>query len=172
MIVSDLRDPIYGRAPTEAEVKQFARAFKNPRTRRYEPWCSDKGINQALLKDRLNELENKGANILLWVNKSPRAFSKEAIDKKLREQDGKCACCGASLANDTPYGDHIIPYSRGGVTQKWNLQVLCLNCNSSKSNKDPMLWAFRNGVQFSDEFVKKYYKYAVDKLGQERVWRF
>lgn len=31
--------------------------------------------------------------------------------------------------------DHIYPYSKGGLTTWENLQLLCLSCNATKSNK-------------------------------------
>ncbi|MBR5502670.1 MAG: HNH endonuclease, partial [Oscillospiraceae bacterium] len=31
--------------------------------------------------------------------------------------------------------DHIIPVSKGGVTEEGNLQTLCWKCNRAKSNK-------------------------------------
>lgn len=43
-----------------------------------------------------------------------------------------CACCGKS-ENITI--DHIIPLSKGGLDTVFNVQPLCVNCNSSKSAK-------------------------------------
>ncbi|WP_363268551.1 HNH endonuclease [Okeania sp. SIO2B3] len=31
--------------------------------------------------------------------------------------------------------DHIYPFSKGGLTTWDNLQLLCISCNSKKSNK-------------------------------------
>lgn len=33
--------------------------------------------------------------------------------------------------------DHVIPWSRGGVTQLWNSQLLCRRHNRRKSNRQP-----------------------------------
>lgn len=44
---------------------------------------------------------------------------------------GICQCCGSSL--DLEY-DHIVPFSCGGNSNASNVQLLCMNCNRSKSN--------------------------------------
>lgn len=52
-------------------------------------------------------------------------------------QKGKCAICRHTLP--TPYcKDHIKPLSRGGSDWIANIQLVCLPCNSSKRNKDPI----------------------------------
>lgn len=33
--------------------------------------------------------------------------------------------------------DHIIPVSKGGPTELWNLQTMCHQCNEKKGNGDP-----------------------------------
>jgi hypothetical protein len=44
---------------------------------------------------------------------------------------GKCQCCGGS--ENLEY-DHITPYSCGGLSDASNIQLLCQQCNRSKSN--------------------------------------
>ena len=44
---------------------------------------------------------------------------------------GICQCCGSSESLEY---DHIIPYSCGGNSDASNIQLLCQNCNRSKSN--------------------------------------
>ncbi len=53
--------------------------------------------------------------------------------KKIYKRDfNKCLCCG-STENLTL--DHIIPLSKGGTDNRYNLQTLCKKCNWKKSNK-------------------------------------
>jgi len=58
------------------------------------------------------------------------------IQKIRKAQKGKCAIC----RKITPKGhiDHIKPLARGGEHSKRNLQILCEECNLSKSSKDPI----------------------------------
>lgn len=53
----------------------------------------------------------------------------------LDSQYNKCAICGR-LFNEKlqPQRDHIRPVSKGGVFTRANVQALCINCNSLKSN--------------------------------------
>lgn len=44
---------------------------------------------------------------------------------------GVCQCCGSS--NSLEY-DHITPFSCGGSSDAYNIQLLCMRCNRSKSN--------------------------------------
>ena len=49
----------------------------------------------------------------------------------------KCRQCGSSPSTDNKVVlviDHVIPYSKGGLTTVENLQTLCEMCNGGKSN--------------------------------------
>ena len=71
---------------------------------------------------------------------SIRAFPEQMKRRVYEKQGYKCAICTANGV-DTVYdfadmqGDHIVPWSKGGKTIESNLQMLCRNCNTSKSNK-------------------------------------
>jgi len=59
--------------------------------------------------------------------------------KVLNRDNFKCVFCGKSPATD--FGtklhiDHIVPYSKGGLSLFENLQTLCEECNLGKSDKD------------------------------------
>lgn len=53
----------------------------------------------------------------------------------LRRDGHCCKFCGAGPPAVTLEVDHIIPVSRGGLTQMSNLQTLCSDCNRGKSNR-------------------------------------
>lgn len=66
----------------------------------------------------------------------PRTF--DLRDKKwaYEKQHHKCAYCHGEFELDQMDGDHIIPWSKGGKTERPNLQMLCRECNIKKSNYD------------------------------------
>ena len=59
----------------------------------------------------------------------------------LQQVDFRCKACGADLRYTKWEIDHIHPRSRGGGDQSINLQILCRECNRSKSAKLMAQWA-------------------------------
>ena len=59
-------------------------------------------------------LKNRKLRYLLW-----------------RSTDGKCALCGCELS-ESWHADHIVPWSRSGVTNVHEMQPLCPKCNLKK----------------------------------------
>lgn len=52
-----------------------------------------------------------------------------------RRDGGKCKLCGVDCKWGEWHADHVIPWSKGGKTSVDNGQVLCPECNLSKSDK-------------------------------------
>ncbi len=70
----------------------------------------------------------------------PKKDKRESIPKDLRylvlERDlSRCVRCGATAETASLEVDHIIPVSRGGLTEIGNLQTLCQPCNLGKSDR-------------------------------------
>ena len=64
-----------------------------------------------------------------------RAFSENQKTIMFERQKGVCPLCKKTFKYDQMEGDHIIPWSEGGKTEIINGQMLCKNCNRTKSNK-------------------------------------
>ena len=65
-----------------------------------------------------------------------RAFDKKDKHWKYMQQDGICPYCHKHFEESEMQGDHIKPWSKGGMTERENLQMLCIECNSKKSGYD------------------------------------
>ena len=53
----------------------------------------------------------------------------------LRRAKYRCQICGVQLTKKNFAADHIYPYSKGGATEVWNAQALCITCNSRKGSR-------------------------------------
>lgn len=68
-------------------------------------------------------------------------YTRVPIPKSLRyevlHRDGfRCQACGATHRETRLHIDHIVPVSKGGATERGNLQVLCEACNLGKSDRE------------------------------------
>ena len=58
------------------------------------------------------------------------------LRKKILKKAGfRCAECGTDLRISGHHIDHILAFSKGGLTVEENLQALCSRCNLSKGNR-------------------------------------
>lgn len=64
-----------------------------------------------------------------------RAFSDRMKREAYERQKGICPMCGEHFEIEQMEGDHITPWSEGGMTVAENCQMLCKSCNRIKSNK-------------------------------------
>lgn len=71
-------------------------------------------------------------------------FSPGDISALFELQIGRCASCAISIRNGY-HVDHIVPISKGGSNDFYNIQLLCPECNLRKHAKDPIRWANENG---------------------------
>lgn len=100
-----------------------------------------------LTKEQCNHLAAKWEDLpeTLRTHKASKEFAKEqrsAMTPSLRyeilQRDGfRCVACGRSAKEDGVklHVDHIVPVSKGGKTEKSNLQTLCEECNQGKGSK-------------------------------------
>ncbi len=61
------------------------------------------------------------------------------ITENLRKNNGDicCAACGEKLSSiDACHFDHIVPFAKGGRSTADNCQILCIDCNLQKADKE------------------------------------
>lgn len=66
---------------------------------------------------------------------SIRKFHDKIKLKKYKMQGGLCALCHKHFELKDMVADHITPWAKGGRTVEGNCQLLCVGCNSGKSDK-------------------------------------
>ena len=66
---------------------------------------------------------------------SRRYFSLSQKLLILRRAKYRCQNCGVQLTKNNFAADHIYPYSKGGATEVWNAQALCITGNSRKGSR-------------------------------------
>lgn len=75
---------------------------------------------------------------------SPSHHTAADVQRLIRLQRNRCACCGKSLKSGF-HIDHRMPLKRGGSNSRENIELLCPRCNGRKSGKDPILFMQEQG---------------------------
>lgn len=106
--------------------------------------------------------EKRRAYDAMWRRKNPEKKRAQTINRRARLrgaygrlspnikqrlfalQNGKCACCGQPLGNDS-HLDHIVPLALGGENIDSNMQLLLSKCNLQKSSKHPTVFMRERG---------------------------
>ena len=155
----------YSKEKIASFIKEHFEKYRNIVDKDYiiKAFCRDnkkysKKVRYILEEKVRKKLKEKSDRILGDIKERP--FAKEEYIKKanefykspewrkvryevLREQKGKCQCCGRSAKDGVVlHVDHIIPLSKDWSKRldKDNLQVLCEDCNLGKSNTDSIDW--------------------------------
>ncbi|MEE1118938.1 MAG: HNH endonuclease signature motif containing protein, partial [Bacteroidales bacterium] len=64
-----------------------------------------------------------------------RQFKESDKRYAYENQFGVCIKCGEHFSIEEMEADHILPWAKGGKTDKDNCQMLCKQCNRRKSDK-------------------------------------
>jgi hypothetical protein len=66
------------------------------------------------------------------------SISKRERYETLRRCEFACFYCGAKVPDVTLQIDHVVPVSRGGTNDGWNLVAACAECNMGKLDGTPL----------------------------------
>lgn len=108
-----------------------------------------------IFKTASDEISNKRGVYEAVLAKDIKFIHARSFDKKdtkwaYNKQNGICPYCHKRFAESDMQGDHIKPWSKGGVTERNNLQMLCVDCNGKKSGYDTQFnpWDEKDYVPF------------------------
>jgi len=77
-------------------------------------------------------VEDSEENIYEDIKVIRKTINEELRNIIFKRDNYKCKNCGSEK---NLVIDHIIPFSKGGITEIDNLQTLCKKCNKEKGNK-------------------------------------
>ena len=92
---------------------------------------------KVLMED--DEVTNNNGIYEYLLSGNEKSLSLRAFPDKIKravyeKQNGKCAFCKKPFPIERMQGDHIVAWSNGGTTVIENCQMLCAQCNGTKSN--------------------------------------
>lgn len=100
---------------------------------------ADTKVNSILeSSDEISNIKEVYKAVLSGEMKFLNARAFDERDKKwaYEKQNHKCPYCKGDFEYKEMHGDHIVPWSKGGKTERTNLQMLCTACNIKKSAHD------------------------------------
>lgn len=104
----------------------------------YDPVVLKGGIDRLYMDDDVTKKSGIFEYLLSSKIKervlSIRSFTDSQKASAYARQGGICPRCGKHFEITEMQGDHIIPWSKGGKTIPDNLQMLCTDCNRTKTN--------------------------------------
>ena len=103
------------------------------------PANADALVNKIMeSEDEITNIEEVYHAVLSGDMKYLNARNFSDTDKKwaYKKQGGKCSYCHGEFDISEMAGDYIRLWSKGGKTDRDNIQTLCASCNSKKSAHD------------------------------------
>lgn len=122
----------------EVDIKVHCKIiYSSPQGRNV--YCKERQFNYEQFKylyDNVLEMKEQ-RNIYQFFVKHERAKMTDSLRYDILKRDNfRCQICGASASDGVKlHVDHIIPVSKGGLTEISNLRTLCDRCNLGKSDK-------------------------------------
>lgn len=121
----------------EMKGLKWGRLYNKYGNKPVDPAQLEKEIIRLMMDDDVTKKSGVYEYLLSYNEKflSIRTFTDSQKRAAYERQKGICKICKKYFEFDQMEGDHIKPWCEGGKTEANNLQMLCKDCNRSKSNK-------------------------------------
>jgi hypothetical protein len=103
-------------------------------------WEEAKVSKYKLVRFNPSRVEKITDNIVNESKHKSDGFSKEMIEKKLKENSYKCELTGLPNTDGGLAADHFIPKEKGGQSVETNLIIINKILNEKKNNTPPVEW--------------------------------
>ena len=126
--------PNYRREMSNVQWGELYNEFKNEK---FDSKKLEKEISKLMQDEDVTKKSGIYPYVLTRNEKllNIRAFTDKQKREAYERQKGKCAKCKKHFEIEEMEADHIKPWSKGGKTISENCQMLCLDCNRTKSGK-------------------------------------
>lgn len=131
------------------KVINYRRKNKDKLTQKHREYVQN-NLEEVYSYNRTWEIKNREKrNIQARAHDAKRrAYKKNSTGQHTRDdilnqyerQKGKCYWCSKKVYNNY-HVDHIVPLSRGGSNDKYNIVISCPHCNEVKNSKLPHEWS-------------------------------
>ena len=160
------------------EVKERNKEYYEKNKEHYKEYQKQwRENNKEYIKEQKTFWDRNNPNKIFNYNNKRRELENNQGDGIAKEQwlemmqffDWKCAYSGEKLNNKTKTIDHIIPLSKGGEHEVWNMCPMYRNYNSSKRTQDMEDWYIQQSFFDIDRLLKIYewIEYAWNKWGNK-----
>lgn len=122
------------------ETIDWGKMYAKYKDKVYNATAMEKEYKKILSENEYKSQNKTGSGIVKYLITGEekylnrRAFTDVQKASQYAAQDGVCASCNEAFDLDDMEGDHIKPWSKGGMTTDDNLQMLCKPCNGTKSS--------------------------------------
>ena len=148
----------------KVQIKEYPKPNKNGKVNK-EKYPMESVFGSG---NRIDDIEYWLYNIQVRFNMKSFGItrlkdSKRTFNDKQKRQawvnaDFKCQECSKKVTMAEARADHILPHSKGGKTDSSNLQILCEDCNESKSSSmstNDLQKVLKNRDNLSPEQIKQ-----------------
>lgn len=148
----------------KVQIKEYPKPNKNGKVNK-EKYPMESVFGSG---NRIDDIEYWLYNIQVRFNMKSFGItrlkdSKRTFNDKQKRQawvnaDFKCQECSKKVTMAEARADHILPHSKGGNTDSSNLQILCEDCNESKSSSmstNDLQKVLKNRDNLSPEQIKQ-----------------